>query len=380
MRVSWLICCCLLFTFSLHAGEREEKEQALHTLKAEIAQLQAEMKKKRLLFSQEEQALEAIEHEMGQLATTIQQINGELKQQKRRLNELEQEQQQRQRQLTLEQHHLAGQLRTAYINGRQEYLHLLLNLKDPAAVGRTLTYYRYFNRARSQAIQDLSQNLHWLNELEIELTAERQKNLALQQQQRRQHTALSRSGEERKELLQQIKRDQSQISKQITSHQKDEKDLIELLGRLDQIASEKSQRLRRQSKIPFAKRRGKLHWPAKGKLIARYGSSRNLGKLRWQGIVIAARAGNNVRAVANGRILYADWLRGYGLMVIIDHGSGYMSLYGHNQLLYKEVGDEVEEGEVVAAIGRSGGFDRDALYFELRKEGKPVNPSPWIRN
>ena len=130
---------------------------------------------------------------------------------------------------------------------------------------------------------------------------------------------------------------------------------------------------------PFGKLKGKLVWPALGKVKRLFGKKRQSGRLRWKGVLIEARQGNNVRAVAAGRVAYADWLRGYGLLLIIDHGDGYMSLYGHNESLFKETGDWVSAGDVIASVGKSGGRKLSSLYFEIRHKGKPVNPTRWCK-
>lgn len=130
---------------------------------------------------------------------------------------------------------------------------------------------------------------------------------------------------------------------------------------------------------PFSKQRGKLYWPAKGKVKNLYDHWRSVGKVKWQGNIIKAKEGAPVHTISNGRIAYSDWLRGYGLITIIDHGDGYMSLYGHNQTLLKEVGDWVENNEIIATVGSSGGLKSVGLYFEIRHNGKPSNPSRWCK-
>jgi septal ring factor EnvC (AmiA/AmiB activator) len=127
---------------------------------------------------------------------------------------------------------------------------------------------------------------------------------------------------------------------------------------------------------PFHSRKGKLRWPARGRLAQRFGAPRS-GGLRWRGVMIEAQEGGEVRAVSQGRIAFSDWMRGFGLLLIIDHGDGYMSLYGHNQTLYKEVGEWVDTGEVVALLGASGGRTESGLYFEMRHKGRPINPVHW---
>ena len=129
----------------------------------------------------------------------------------------------------------------------------------------------------------------------------------------------------------------------------------------------------------FASLKGKLYWPALGTVRALFGKPRKVAKIKWNGVIIKARRGNNVRAISHGRVAYADWLRGYGLLIIIDHGDGYMSLYGHNEDIRKETGDWVEEGEIIGSVGNTGGQAKTGLYFEIRHNGKPTNPKIWCR-
>ncbi|HYQ71941.1 MAG TPA: peptidoglycan DD-metalloendopeptidase family protein, partial [Gammaproteobacteria bacterium] len=125
--------------------------------------------------------------------------------------------------------------------------------------------------------------------------------------------------------------------------------------------------------------KGKLRWPVKGKIVRRFGSTQAAGKISSRGVQIASETGADVRAIARGRVVFADWLRGFGLLLIIDHGGGYMSLYGQSSSLYKEVGDAVEGNEVIAAVGNSGGFSVPGLYLELRRKGRPFDPGPWFK-
>jgi murein hydrolase activator len=138
------------------------------------------------------------------------------------------------------------------------------------------------------------------------------------------------------------------------------------------------QRFPTDSKDPFAKLRGKLTWPAQGRVLSRFGETR-AGGLKWEGVLMAAERGSAVHSIYHGRIVYADWLAGLGLLVIVDHGGGYMSLYGHNDSIYRKVGERVDAGDEIAAVGDSGGRPRPELYFEIRRGGQPVDPRPWFR-
>jgi len=161
--------------------------------------------------------------------------------------------------------------------------------------------------------------------------------------------------------------------------QRNEKDLQQILKQLE-LALEEFPTAAPIIRKPFGKLRGKLNWPAKGRHLHRFGSKRKLANLRWNGVVIKAREGANVKSIAHGQVIFSDWLRGYGLLIIIDHGDGYMSLYGHNQSLFKDVGDYVERNEVISLIGNSGGSEQSALYFEIRHNRKPTNPRRWCQS
>ena len=185
------------------------------------------------------------------------------------------------------------------------------------------------------------------------------------------------SRKERKKVVRSLKAEIKSKGQQLDGLLADEQELKSLLQALTEALSDIP--AAPGDHKPFAKLKGKLKWPTSGRRLKAYGESRRIGSLRWQGVVIAGKEGQEVKAVSHGRVAYADWLRGYGLLLIIDHGDGYMTLYGHNQSLFREVGDWVEKGEVIAAVGNSGGIDNHALYFEIRKDGKPTDPIRWCR-
>jgi len=160
--------------------------------------------------------------------------------------------------------------------------------------------------------------------------------------------------------------------------------LKEQQGGLEKLVRELRRALERAPKFPtdskdaFAKLRGRLTWPVAGRLAASYGQTR-AGGVKWDGMLLTGAQGSPVRAVYHGRVVYADWLSGLGLLIIVDHGDGYLSLYGHNERLYKDVGERVTAGDTIATLGDSGGRPRPELYFEIRKGGRPVDPRPWFK-
>jgi septal ring factor EnvC (AmiA/AmiB activator) len=270
---------------------------------------------------------------------------------------------------------LAAQLRAAYLTGRQEPLKLLLNQGDPAQAGRMFVYYSYFGRARATQIQAIEADLERIGQLAVELQAQDVKLASLQQAQQDQVSALEQARSQRMQVLASISARTQTRAERLTRLRQQQSDLESLLAQLRRATE--SLPPQDQGHSPFAKLRGKLPRPVAGRVIESYGEVR-AGGLRWQGDLFATERDAPVRAVSQGRVVYADWLAGLGLLIIIDHGNGYMSLYGHNARLYESVGQRVAAGQTIAEAGDSGGSARPELYFEIRKEGKPVDPRLWL--
>jgi septal ring factor EnvC (AmiA/AmiB activator) len=269
---------------------------------------------------------------------------------------------------------LAGQLRAAYLIGREEPLKLLLNQKDPERAGRMFAYYSYFGRARAEQIHGIENDVQAIAALDEQVQAEDSKLAELEKQQRADLMELEQAREKRSGVL-------ASLTAESNSHAQSLARLKSQQGGLEKLLRE----LRRAiEKFPidnndaFAHLRGKLAWPVGGKLMARFGEPR-AGGVKWDGVLVATERGAPVRAVYGGRVIYADWLPGLGLLTIVDHGEGYMSLYGHNERLYKAVGERVSPGDTIGSAGDSGGSSRPELYFEIRKAGKAVDPRPWFR-
>jgi septal ring factor EnvC (AmiA/AmiB activator) len=272
---------------------------------------------------------------------------------------------------------LAAYLRAAYASGRQPTLKLILDQEDPAALARVLTYYRYFNAAWLARLEAVRASLAHLEALEGELRAREQELAALRDAQAQQRHALEAARARRATLLTALRRQARDTAEEIERLRADERRLAELVGRLQSYLADLPHG--HETKQHFGELRGRLALPVAGRVLARYGQERSLGRLRWQGVWLAAREGEPVRAVFRGRVAYADWLRGFGLLLILDHGDGYMTLYGHNQSLLKQVGDWVETGEVIAQAGSTGDASRPGLYFEVRRHGEPHDPLLWCR-
>ena len=293
-----------------------------------------------------------------------------------RLKELEREQERRERDLGAERGALAGELRAAYVNGREEQLKLLLNQQDPASVGRMLAYYGYFGRARAERIDSIRDQLEHLALVRERIAAEGRRLKDIEARQEQELAALRGAQEKRTQAV-------GAINAQIKSQGGELKRLESQSRGLEKLVNELRKALDNPpvaKKAPFEPLRGKLPWPVpQGKVLARYGQPRAGGSLRWQGMLIGTERGARVRAPFAGRVAYADWLPGMGLMIVLDHGGGYLSLYGHNDQLFRKVGEAVGAGDVIGSVGDSGGNDQAALYFEVRRGRQPVDPEIWLQ-
>ncbi len=269
---------------------------------------------------------------------------------------------------------LASQLRAAYLIGQEEPLKLLLNQRDPARAGRMFVYYSYFGRARADEIHAIETNVSRIEQLDTDLAAEDAKLAELEKQQREQLTEVEQARQRRTIVLANLEAESHTHERNLEKLRNQQAGLEKLLRQLREAMA----KYPIDSNDAFARLRGKLAWPVTGHVVARFGETR-AGGVKWDGVLVATERGAPVRAVYQGRVIYADWLPGLGLLTIVDHGDGYMSLYGHNERLYKAVGERVNAGDPIASAGDSGGSSRPELYFEIRKGGKPVDPRPWFK-
>ncbi len=292
----------------------------------------------------------------------------------RRLREIAAEQTRNEQLLVEQRDALAAQLRAAYVAGREEHLKLLLSQKDPTALGRTLVYYSYFGQARAGKIAEIESAVRRLEELATEEQAERARLGEREADSARELAAVEAARQDRGRALValngQIKSRGDEIARLKRQAAALEKLVADLRKALDRAPAPGGQ--------PFERVRGKLPWPVPGRIVAQFGQSRG-GGLKWTGVRIATERGTEVRAPYSGRVVYSDWLPGLGLLLIIDHGGSYMTLYGHNDQLFKGLGESVAAGEVVATVGDSGGQSRPELYLEVRKGTVAQDPRRWFR-
>ncbi len=235
---------------------------------------------------------------------------------------------------------------------------------------------RYLQHRLYRLVQDIAERLRELETLRRSLQSERESLKQGQAKLQAQQAELQEQRRQRRFVLQalrdKIRADETELRQLDRDRQRLNRLLTELKNLLDDLPDDLGKEAR------FARLKGRLSWPVAGKVLHRYGSARGRERHRWEGLVFAATAGAPVKSVAYGRVAFADWLRGYGLLVVLDHGDGYMTLYGHNEALLVETGDWVQAGKVIALVGNSGSLGEPALYFELRKDARPINPAPWL--
>jgi len=363
-------------------GHAQEPNRELGKIKEQ------ELEGVRERISELKQSMDEAAEERDRLAGELQNLEVAIAEQRLRIAEIEREQSktterknrlddtlaEREAHLDDESAALAAQVRSAYQSGSQEKIRLLLNQRDPATLGRLMAYYSYLNDYRAENIEAVIVEIRELDLLRGQIAAEEARLAELARARYAELTRLNSSQEERSALLvslrDRIKREGVEVERLAAQ----EKDLTRLIAELTSILSDYPIR----SEEPFSAYKGRLTWPVAGTLLHDFGQPRGGSTMQWNGVVLETSRGTEVRAIYHGRVAFADWLAGMGLLVIVDHGEGYMTLYGYNETILKNAGDWVAPGDVIATVGDSGGQSEAGLYFELRSGARPVNPRSWI--
>lgn len=366
---------CFFIAFSAYSRDVVEEEERLRTIQSEIKSTE-----KSITFAEDEKndiqaALEQAEKRISHIGRRLHVIRKDYEIQERQLEKLQKEVDARQAVLRQEQRRLTKLVRSAFQMDRHGELRMLLNQESPALFRRMLAYHDYFNRQRVRQIDVVNERLAALNKSRHALTLQARTLARLEDRRRKELVDLEHANKQRQVTLALINMDIEQQGEILSRLRKDEQALADIINSLVDLLSDVPKDSGEQKR--FAQLKGLLKWPSDGKLITRFGSKRGDTGKKWSGVVIGAKRGSQVEAIARGRVAFSDWLRGYGLLIILDHGDGYMSLYGHNESIYKDTGEWVESGEVIASVGDSGAQQRTGLYFEIRKSGKPVNPVKW---
>lgn len=360
--------------------ELEELRGRIGTLQKHLAESEESKAEAGDALRESERAVSETNRKLYQLAGQRHHVNAELTKLRTRARTVEGD-------IAAEQATLSKLLYRQYVTGQSDAIKLVLNREDPNEIARQLHYLGYVSRARAELLASLRYNLANLEKLADQTRAKSAELRALQNEEASQKRRLEREKAERQRIYVQVSSQIAQNRKELSTLKRDEERLTRLIERLAKEFARKKPEKRITNQAlpnadsgsgPFRKLKGKLRLPVLGELMNRFGSQRQDSGLSWKGLFISAEPGREVKSIAGGRVVYADWLRGFGNLMIVDHGDGYMSLYGNNEALLKQVGDETRAGDPIAAIGNSGGNPDSGLYFELRYQGKPFDPLPWV--
>lgn len=374
-----LLLLSLLFTGASSLAQdpaREAETQAKITeLQRQIAAMQRKIDQQQGEKNTLQKRLQATETELGRISNSLKAVETAIEQELPKLAALDRERKRLDAEVDMEEARMTGELRNLWALQQGGSLRVLFGDQGPDQLARNLAYYRLLLTSRSEAITQFTALLDAVAENAKALQAS-QRRLAQQretlEQQRASTVALQA---ERKATLASIEKSLTSDNARMARMEADAARLSNLLEELRRTLEELDTPT---SYKPFTQAKGKMPLPLGGRPSNRFGGKRNAGNMRWRGWLIPARSGSDVKAIHHGRVVYADWLRGQGLLLIIDHGEGYLSLYGHNRSLQREVGDWVGPGDVIATVGASGGAESPALYFEIRHKGEPINPGQWL--
>lgn len=365
-----------LFCFNaapVQATQLEKSNKQLAAIKEQIRQQALALEEKMDEKSSLENTFKRAELKVSELVIALKQTQNKLDGLNEKVKKLTQEQNKLKEQQKQQQKILSEMVRIAYLNGKHDYTKLLLNQNDPAQLERLITYYRKLNGARIEQLDEIEYTLSRLNEIAVDLAEKKQQLFELKEQQKQERSQLVSRQNDRKNALAKLNKRIATDANKLEQLQADQQRLALAIEKAQQNAVPRPEDLAGLFKL-----KKKLSWPAKGRISKRFGQRRQ-GSMRWKGVMIDGNLGKPVNAIADGIVLYTDWLKGFGWVTVIDHGKGYMSLYGHNQALLKQAGDFVEKGEPVALLGQSGGKSSPGLYFEIRYKGKTVDPARWCK-
>ena len=369
-----IACICVLHSLvtGVAVANEDRTKKDLSQVQVALEQSQAEYQQQQKEIAKQQQKLKAHELAIAKNAKALNMAEQSVK----KTQQQQAEQQQRAIKLEKQQAQfkrvLAAQLKSAYMAGSDDYSKMLLNQEDTAKFERTLSYYNYLNKARIKQLDELKALQIEIAKNQAELEKTKEKLVALFDEQKRRQAALLDAKNERQASLKNLKKQLNKTKNSISYLEENEQTLIATIKELEEEKTTKIELL------GLNKNKGRLSWPSKGKLTHKFGQRKH-GGINWKGVLISAAEGTSVNSIHNGQVVFADWLKGYGWVIVVDHGEGFMSLYGHAQTLLKDVGDMVREGESVALVGQSGGQADSGLYFEIRHKGRAVNPIKWCR-
>lgn len=358
------------------ADQEQEQEQELDNLKRSISSLEKKLEDRDKERNSLQSELKKVELEASKINSNVRRLRGKINKLENELKDLSRQERDLQLGISGQSAAIVEQIAAAYKLGNQEPIKLLLNQEDPQKIARVFKYYDYFLQARTEKIQRYKKDVDDLAAIIADIESQKLRLTQSRKELETDKTKLARQAKKRKDTLNNLQSSLRTDKKKLSKLKKERGKLEELLAAVKRAAADLVLPSNYES---FNSRRGQLNWPLKGRVAHSFGSRRS-GELRWEGWLIGAKAGDEVKAVHQGRVVFSNYLRGFGLLVILDHSDGYMTLYAHNQELLKDTGDWVQSNEILSRAGDTGGLDKPALYFEIRKDGNPADPKSWLGN
>ena len=405
-----LITCCLIAGNSFAAKKIDVAKEDLSDLHEKIDALKKELDSKQEAHKDATDALKDSETAISSANKKLREINQKQNKNKNTLSTLKKQSLTLNDSLSEQQQKLSSLLRQQYMHGNQSYTQLILQNKNPSDIARDVKYFSYIAKQHAAVIDDMQGNLQKVKDLNNKTAAALQEVAELKTKQEAENKTLEQQKKQKSKVVKTLINEISAQRGEIKKLSRDEKNLSNLVERLAKIIPKKIKKPVKKPKKSttsidnndekskqvvasvdetpsndyagsnFSALKGKLRLPARGELMNRFGSKREDTGISWKGLFIRAAEGADVKTVASGRVVFADWMRGFGNLIIVDHGNGYMSLYGNNQALLKNVGEEVSAGDAIAAVGNSGGNESNGVYYELRRNSQPFDPLSWSVN
>jgi len=381
---------CLLLSLSVNEGRAEllEKSSELHEVQADIDVAKQNMRRIELKKADLQNQLAEVEKRYGEIAASLKTLQAQIEQTRQNLGKNQQDRITYRREIDKQSKELAVQIKSAYAMGQRDKLKILLNQQDPVLSSRMMLYYNYINKTRLKKLRDIKLAIQFQGRLDQQKDTETKRLEQSLEQKQVEQVVLDDVKQQRSVLLSQLLRDFSSRQHQLADLKESENKLKGLISSLQDEKNAltdtptveptketvKPEPEKPQIDSNFAALQGQLAWPVIGS-VHKFGSARAEGL--WDGVLINAEEGTEVKAVAAGKVAYSGPFQGYGSLIIIDHGQGYMTVHGFNQSLYKREGDVIAAGDVIASVGKSGGRKQSGLYFAIRKQGMPIDPLGW---
>ena len=387
MKITLCLFIILVFGYRSAYAEDLQANPQFNKVESDIVDVKQDMQRLSEQKSGMEGMLADIEKHYGETATSLKAQLSIIDQHRQGIARIQQEIKIYKREIEVLNKELVGQVRAAYLMGHEQRLKLILNQQDPVLTARIMVYFNYINKERLKNLSNKEAAVKLLSQLDQQKKTETELLQQTLEEKRTEQSRLDQDRKQRNALLTKIKQDYSSNEHQLTQLQENEISLKNLMSSLpitdEELAVNVGQNKEKiqgntEFKGDFTTLKGSLPWPVKGRLAQTFGSPR--ADSHWDGVLIEANEGTDIKAVTEGKVVYAEWKMGYGMLLIIDHGHGYMTLYAFNQSLYKHEGEWVEAGDVIATVGQSGGRSQAGLYFGIRQNGTPVDPLEWCHS